>query len=114
MRYKYKPSIAAAREYAREMDDIKTFCDENSINYSATMDSYYFSVDGRSYRVSNHSVESSNAGARSWTGEKVRAEYHPGGRDPETVYIHAGKTRIKEIYNLIAAGVKLDGRGNPV
>lgn len=29
-----------------------------------------------------------------------------------TVYIHAGKTRIIEIYNDLKAGYQLDGRGN--
>lgn len=111
-RFKYTPSRAKAREYAQEMDDIRKFCDAHGIAYSRTMDSYYFSVNGKSYRVSNHSVESSNAHAYAWNGEQIRQQYHAGGRDENTIYIHAGKTRIKEIYEDLCAGHTLDGRGN--
>lgn len=43
---------------------------------------------------------------------KQRELYHQDGREDNTVYIHASKTRIIEIYNDIVAGYKLDGRGN--
>ena len=108
---RWKPSRTAAREYAREMDEIQAFCNEHGIDYSGSMDSYYFTIGEQSYRVSNHSVEASNAHATNWMGEQVRQQYHPEGRRSDTIYIHAGKTRIREIYNDLAAGYVLDGRG---
>ena len=46
-----------------------------------------------------------------WTGEQFRALYHPDGRDDGRVHIFAGKTRIIDIYNDLAAGYELDARG---
>lgn len=114
MRYggRYKPSKAAARKFTQKMDEIRQFCAANGIDMSASGDSYYFTIDGQKYRVSNHSVEASNANACNWCGEQVRDVYHPNGREVGTIYIHAGKTRIMEIYNDLEAGYKLDGRGN--
>lgn len=111
-RYKWKPSKAAAREFAEKMDEIDQFCRENGIRHSLGNDSYYFQIDGQEYRVSNHSVESSNSHAYNWLGEQVREEYHPNGRKEDVIYIHASKTRIIQIYNDLKAGCKLDGRGN--
>lgn len=113
-RRKWAPSKTAARQFAQEMDTIRTFCRENGIDMSTSGDSYYFAVNGQKYRVSNHSVEASNARARNDLGEKVREVYHEGGRKDDTIYIHAGKTRIIEIYTALQAGKKLDGRGNEV
>lgn len=48
------------------------------------------------------------------TGEKKRDLYHPDGREEDTVYITASKTRIIDIYNDLAAGYELDKRGNRV
>ncbi len=109
---KWKPSKTKAREFAAKMDEIDTFCDEHGISRSASSDSYYFVLNGKKYRVSNHSVESSNARSENWLGETVRAKYHPDGREDDTIYIHASKTRIMDIYNDLAAGYELDGRGN--
>lgn len=108
----YKPSRAKAREFAQKMDEISDFCAENGISQSRNGDSYYFSINGQQYRVSNHSIESSNAGAYNFLGEKVREKYHSDERDEGVIYIHAGKTRIKEIYEALKAGKVLDGRGN--
>lgn len=101
-RYKWKPSKTQAREFASKMDDISTFCFENGISKSLSSDSYYFSIEGQEYRVSNHSVESS------------LPEYHPYGREKEVRYIHASKTRIIEIYNDLKNGYELDGRGRRI
>lgn len=109
----YKPSAAAKREFAEKMREIEDFCAKNGIDSSLSKDSYYFTVNGVSYRVSNHSVEASNRGAfDEITGEQKRELYHSDGRESDTVYIHAGKTRIIEIYSDVVAGYKLDGRGN--
>lgn len=109
----WKPSKTAKREFAEKMREIENFCAKNGIHSSLSTDSYYFTVDGINYRISNHSVEASNRGAfDETTGEQKRELYHQDGREDNTVYIHASKTRIIEIYNDIVAGYKLDGRGN--
>lgn len=111
--YRYKPSKTKIREYAEKMDRIDDFCSKNNISRSANSDSYYFELNGQKYRVSNHSVESSNRGAyEEGTHEQIRELYHPEGREKDTIYIHAGKTRIMEIYENLKAGKELDGRGN--
>ena len=115
MGYKWKPSRTAARAFAAQMAEIDAFCQEHGITQSRTSDSYYFCVNGINYRVSNHSIESSNAHAYDpITHEQRRELYHSNGMDDNTVYIHAGKTRIKEIYTDLANGIKLDGRGNRI
>ena len=112
MSYKWKPSKTAAREFAQAMKEIDEFCSANGIQRSAASDSYYFRIDGKSYRVSNHTVEASNRAAfDSMTGEKKRELYHDG-RSAETIYIHASKTRIIEIYKNLLSGKRLDGFGN--
>ena len=91
--YRYKPSKTKIREYAEKMDRIDDFCRENNISKSANSDSYYFEINGQKYRVSNHSVESSNRGAyEEGTHEQIRELYHPEGREKDTIYIHAGRT----------------------
>ena len=95
--YRWSPSKTAKREFAEKMEEVEAFCREHGISASRTNDSYYFTLNGQGYRVSNHSVESS--------------PYH-NGRDADTIYIHAGKTRIIEIYTNLAKGYALDGRGN--
>lgn len=107
---KWKPIKTKAREFAKEIDLIKDFCNENGIDYSHNMDSYYFALDGKKYRVSNHTIESSNAAAYV-DGIQIRGKYHNDTRDVDTIYIHAGKTRIKDIYNDLKAGFTLDGKG---
>ena len=109
---KWRPSKTKAREYANTMQTIKLFCDDNGIEYSKSCDSYYFMVNGINYRVSNHTIESSNYKAYDEFGNQVRELYHPNGREENTVYITAGKTRIMEIYNDLKAGYVLDKRGN--
>ena len=109
---RFKPSKTQKRAFAKKMDEVKEFCDENCINYSKAMDSFYFTINGKHYRVSNHSVESSNAGAFDWKGEQLRELYHKNGRESDTIYIHASKTRIKEIYINLQRGYELDGRGH--
>ena len=111
---KWKPSKSKAREFAQTMDEIAEFCNENGILQSRAGDSYYFNMNGTSYRVSNHTVEASNRAAFNWVGEQVRELYHDNERDDNTVYITASKTRIREIYNNIKAGKRLDGRGYPI
>lgn len=114
MSYKWKPSKAAAADYAKKMDAIRAFCQDHGIKYSVSMDSFYFSLDGIDYRVSNHTIAASNRGALDDMGNQVRDFYHDALERPDTVYITAGKTRIIDIYNDLTAGYKLDRRGNRI
>lgn len=114
MAFKYKPSKAKAKAFAQTMREIETFCAENGIHQSKNSDSYYFTINGQEYRVSNHSVEASNNGAYDELGNKTRELYHANGRENNVRYIHASKTRIMEIYNDLANGYELDGRGNRI
>lgn len=100
---KWQPSKSAMKEFAQQMNEIEQFCLENGISSSRTNDSYYFTINNQNYRVSNHSVEKSNANSN--------GAYHKDGRRDDTIYIHASKTRIIEIYNNLKDGKKLDGRG---
>jgi uncharacterized coiled-coil DUF342 family protein len=110
--YKFKPSKTAKREFAQKMNEIDEFCKENLISNSKTNDSYYFSINGQKYRVSNHAVESRNK-YDEITGELKNARGYEldSTRDDDTVYIHASKTRIIEIYNNLKSGKRLNGRG---
>ena len=108
--YRWKPSKSAKRDFAQKMQEIDDFCADKGISQSHSGDSYYFEIRGQKYRVSNHTVEASDRGAYDWTGEQVREKYHDG-RDDDTIYITAGKTRIIEIYEALEAGRDLDGRG---
>lgn len=110
--YRWRPSKTQAREFAKKMEEIDDFCRENGIRSSSSNDSYYFTINGQKYRVSNHSVEASNSHAYNWAGEQVRPLYHANGREDDTIYIHASKTRIMDIYNDLKNGYTLDGRGN--
>lgn len=109
---RWKPSKTAKREFAAKMHEIRDFCNMNEIDYSSSMDSFYFTLNGKAYRVSNHSIESSNAAAYDALGNQVRAKYHDSQRNKDTIYIHASKTRIIEIFTDLANGYELDGRGN--
>ena len=103
MGYRWKPSKTAKKEFAIKMNEIDSFCAENGITQSSTSDSYYFVIDGQKYRVSNHSVEASRASSD--------GRWHSDGREDDTIYIHASKTRIIEIYNNLKVGKKLNGKG---
>lgn len=111
---KWKPSKSKAREFAKTMSEIEEFCVENNIGYSKNSDSYYFCVNGQEYRVSNHTVAASNRGAFNEFGEQIRELYHPDGEEDGIIYITAGKTRIREIYEAAKAGKKMDRRGNVI
>jgi len=101
--YRYRPSKTAKREFAKKMEDIDAFCSKNQIYSSKNNNSYYFEIKGKKYRVSNHSVES----RKEWdivNGEVMLVPKKDNKRSSDTTYIHASKTRIKEIYNNLQAG----------
>ena len=110
----WRPSRSKAREFAETMRKIEEFCEKNNISRSASSDSYYFTINGEDYRVSNHTQKASDRGMYR-NGEKVRESYH---RKADGTYeydrrheITAGKTRIIEIYTALSEGKRLDKRG---
>lgn len=103
-RSKWQPSKSAKRYFANKMKEIEKFCEENGISSSFSNDSYYFTLNGQDYRVSNHTIEMSNANAyRIVNGSyiQVREQYHNDKREEDIIYIHASKTRIIDIYIMI-------------
>ena len=108
MGYRWKPSKTAAREFAAKMREIDDYCSEHGISQSRSSDSYYFSYDGVEYRISNHAVERSIDG--------YGTHYH-GDSDEyrkKVFCIHAGKTRLIDIHQLIIKGIEVDHRGNRI
>lgn len=108
MSFKYKPSKLKRMEFAKKMEEIDHFCEKNNISKSRFSDSYYFELNNKKYRVSNHTVNKSNTGCYDWKGDKVRDSYHQQCYDVE---ITASKIRIIEIYNNLKNEKKLNKRG---
>ena len=91
---------------------MKIFAPKTALLQVKNNDSYYFTLSGTSYRVSNYTIEASNKAAFDInTGMYKRDLYHETERKDDTVYIHAGKTRIMDIYNDLKAGYKLNEKG---
>ena len=111
MKYKKSFSKSAKREFAQKMEEIAMFCKEHGISQSCNGDSYYFVLNGKHYRISNHTVEASNRAAYDDFGNRLRESYHPNGREDDVVYITASKTRLMDIYCDLANGYAVDGRG---
>lgn len=109
----YKPSKTEAVEFANKMKEISEYCIHNGIDSSISKDSYYFSVNGTRYRISNHTIAKSNKEAFR-DGIKMRDEYHPEGEEEDTVYITASKTRLIEIHKAILDGKALNRRGRVI
>ena len=84
MSYRWKPSKSAAREFAAKMNEIEKVGEDTSIDSSLMQDSYYFTIDGQKYRVSNHTVAASNRGAYNVEGEQVRGLYHPNRQETQS------------------------------
>lgn len=110
---KWKPSKSDRAAYGEKMREIEAFCKANGISTSFSGDSYYFTLNGKQYRISNHTIEASDARAFREDGTQWRDLYH-GGREHNTVYITASKTRIIEIYTDLQAGIALDARGRRI
>ena len=109
----WKPSKAAAADFAAKMAEIEQFCRDHQISQSLSGDSYYFTIGGNFYRVSNHTVAASNNAAFDDMGNQIRELYHEAG-EKGMICITAGKTRIIEIYKDLEAGHTLDRRGNRI
>lgn len=119
-RYRWRPSRSQRQAFARRMEEIEQYCEDNGISMSASRDSYYFSVNGEDYRVSNHTQAASDRGmyrTDPLTGDlvRVRDSYHrlPDGKHEydRAHEITAGKTRIIEIHQALLAGKKINKRG---
>ena len=108
---KWKPSKAKIKEFASKMNEIDQFCQENAIQQSKTSDSYYFTLNGKKYRISNHTMKTSNNKAFNQFGEQVREQYHNIEKESDTICITASKTRLIEIYTALKSGKVLDKRG---
>ena len=118
----FVPSAEEKEAFKAAMRELEAYVKAEGISASAGYDSFYFEVDDRSYRVSNHSVEASNRnrcdkcqrehGGAPCSEVKHCYVFHKGGRDKAVRYIHAGKTRLVGIHKALKAGFKLDGRGN--
>lgn len=93
------------------MNEIDQFCLDNGIVQSRTSDSYYFHLNGKRYRISNHTMAASNRKAFNQFGEQVREKYHDLEAEKDTICITASKTRLIEIYNDLKCGRTLDKRG---
>ena len=106
MAYRWKPSKSAKREFAEKMREIEEYCFQNNISRSMSSDSYYFNHNGIEYRISNHAVERSV--------DRYGDLYHGDSKtyQAEVFCIHASKTRLIEIHQLILAGVPIDHKGN--
>ena len=107
---KYRPSRAKINEFIEKMNEIDAFVACHNISSSKTNDSYYFKINDKEYRVSNHSIQQSNAKAYDDLGNQIREKYHAEGED--VIEILASKTRIIEIYTALKNGCELDKRGN--
>ncbi|MDE6886187.1 MAG: hypothetical protein K2P17_04025 [Helicobacteraceae bacterium] len=111
---RYKLSKAAKAEWAAKMKEIENFCGLNGIEYSKNLDSFYFKINDKNVRVSNHTTAASDKGCE-WFNpfknefEDLRPSYHAGKK--YDIEITASKTRIIEIYEDLKAGFELTKRG---
>lgn len=106
---RWKPNKTQINEFKDKMTEIENFCIENGIKQCR--DSYYFSLNGKEYRVSNHTMGASNAHAYDDLGNQIRDKYHDKSDFDNLICITASKTRIIEIFNDLKAGYELNKRG---
>jgi hypothetical protein len=108
---KYRFSKAKKAEFAYEYELLNDFLGNHpEIKASLSLDSFYFEINGKSVRVSNHTIKASNRGAYDEFYNQIRKEYHVG--DEYDIMITASKFRLPEIYKNLQAGKILDKRGN--
>lgn len=88
-------SKAKRKEFAEQMSKIRKYCLDNNITISSSNDSYYFDLNGKTYRVSNHSPNVEKYGKND-------------------INIMASKLRIIEIYENLKKGYALDNRGRKI
>lgn len=106
-----KFSNTKKRELAIQYDDLNEFLARNKeIQASSSLDSFYFEIDSKKIRVSNHTVSASNRGAYDEFYNQKREEYH--STNQYDIQITASKFKLPEIYKNLKAGKTLDRRGN--
>ncbi len=79
----------------KKKKNIYEFCLANNIYQNVNRSSYYFTLYGVKYRVSNHLPPKSK-------------------RHKDLVYIKAGGWRLMQIYTDLKYGHKLDGKGKRI
>lgn len=108
----WTPSKNDKQNYIAQRQELDKFCKDNNISVSMSGDSYYFTIEGQDYRISNHTIEKSDSGMYRndpYLGNiKVRDSYHT---DRDTISFTASKLRVPEIYNNLKVGLTLDKRG---
>ena len=77
---------------------LRAFCQEHGIAHSQSFQSFYFTLGGQKFRLSNHSVELANLGRTLMQLPLV----HPEGREADVIYIHAPKEQLIPIYTQLA------------
>ena len=106
---KWKPSKAAAAEYAVKIKELEYFlADHPEIRSSSSRESFYFQVEDKSVRVSNHTVAKSDSGRFDEFGGEIRPSYHQEDYD---IQITASPLRLPQIWADLNAGFELNKRG---
>ena len=82
--------------------NLDDFCRQNGIRQSKSGNSFYFRLNGKSYRVSDHTEQYSNVCSRDLKGRKIRKCYH--GKTSRTNTILAQRSEVKRIYEEIKYG----------
>ena len=77
---------------------LQAFCMEHDIAHSHCYQSFYFTLGGQKFRLSNHSVELANYGCSLMQLPPA----HPEGREADVIYIHAPKEQLIPIYTQLA------------
>ena len=87
----YKLTKQQKREYAKKIDNLYRFCDNNHIDIIHNGNTFLFAIDGKKYVISNS------------IGRKEK--------EKGLIYIRASKLRVKDIYMALKSGFNLDGYG---
>jgi len=110
MKKRYTPNKAQKERFIEEIKRVEQFLDEHpEIGHSILLDSYYFNINGKNVRVSNHTIDASDRGMYDRNGDKVRDSYHSNCN--YDICITASKLRLPEIYNDLMNGYELTKRG---
>jgi len=107
---------------AKEERSLNRFCLANGIKRSKKGVSFYFEIDGKKYRVSDHTIEESKQGqllkaqmGTVLTGRDIVPNYyHNEEKDEGVIQIDAPKNRLIQIYKDIQSGYQVDREGKRV
>lgn len=88
------------KNYVEYTKRIVLFCKLNGITYSTSLDSFYFSLNGKDYRISNHSLEDSI--------KFSHGRYHTNKeQNKNLICIQADKSQLFKIYNKLKEGKEI-------